>query len=240
MTARHQGEQGSRRREDVRFAVVAVICVAILASIVLWMHQLGNDLRDANLARDQLALQVQQMGGKPVAGPPGTRGDPGPAVTGPSGAPGPQGEPGSPGPAGSPGALGKDSTVAGPTGPAGRPGADSTVPGPAGAPGADSTVPGPTGPAGPKGDQGEPGTDGRDGRDGPACPTGYSLQPDPKDPDALECRKDSTPTPSPTSTSALGLLALSGTAAYRRLQWSTNAPPQDRSPGRPVTRSQTW
>ena len=107
MRARHLIEREERRREDIRFAVAALICIAILVSIVLWMQQLGSDLRDANLARDQLALQVQQMGGKPVAGPPGTRGDPGPAVTGPQGDPGPPGPTGPTGPAGPTGATGQ-------------------------------------------------------------------------------------------------------------------------------------
>lgn len=210
--AQLRAEEHRWRRGDLMVILAAVMVGAVLAWILLSIQSLSNDLRTSNEARDQLARQVQQLGAKPVAGPPGSRGEPGPTVTGP---PGEQGIPGQdstvPGPAGSPG---KDSTVPGPAGPPGAAGINATgapgPAGPAGAPGADSTVPGPTGP---KGDQGEP---GRDGRDGQTCPDGYSLQQDPKDPDALECRKDSTPTPTP-SDGPLGLGAMAATAMYRRL-----------------------
>ncbi|MGW0938886.1 collagen-like protein [Streptomyces sp. NPDC002666] len=121
----------------------------------------------------------------PIPGPPGPRGK--------------QGKPGAaatpvPGASGAAGRPGADSTVPGP------PGADSTVPGP---PGADSTVPGPAGPPGPAG---KDGTDGRDGTNGQTCPTGYSLQPPPGDPDGLMCRRDVPTAPDPaTNPTLLGL-----------------------------------
>jgi hypothetical protein len=128
---------------------------------------MSHDLRDANQARDLLATQVEQLGGKPVAGPPGSRGEPGQSgvgSAGPQGERGPSGEPGkaaptitpSPGPSGPAGPAGKD----------GEDGADSTVPGPSGAAGADSTVAGPPGPTGAPGPQGSAGPAGRDGTDG--------------------------------------------------------------------------
>lgn len=160
-------------------AALFVGCLLALLGAYIWWQtsQLSADLRAANLARDQLAAQVQELGQKPVAGPPGSRGEPGEGAVGPSGPPGPAGSPGSPGPA---------STVAGP------PGKDG------------ATVTGPPGPA-VTGPPGKDGRDGSDGRDGQTCPTGYSLQPPPTDPDALVCRKDSAPapTPEPPDTSAL-------------------------------------
>ncbi|MEU9405021.1 collagen-like protein [Streptomyces sp. NPDC048281] len=118
------------------------------------------------------------------------------------GPPGPKGDKGDPGKAAptitpSPGASG----AAGATGPQG----------PQGEPGANSTVPGPQGPQGPEGERGE------QGPAGPNCPDGYSLQAPSWDPDALVCRRDGAPDPSPTPTGLLGLAALTGTASYRRL-----------------------
>lgn len=119
-------------------------------------------------------------------------------IPGPTGPRGPQGEPGkaaptitpSPGPSGAQGEPG--ATVTGPPGPAGPTG--------------------PAGPAGPAGPPGKDGTNGQDGRDGQTCPSGYSLQAPSWDPDALICRRDgapqpSDPSPSPTSTTLLGLPA---------------------------------
>ncbi|MFI9600313.1 collagen-like protein [Streptomyces sp. NPDC052043] len=122
----------------------------------------------------------------PMPGPAGPRG--------PKGAPGEPGEPGSPGPAvtGSPGRAGRP-------GPSGAPG----EPGAAGVPGA--TVTGPTGPTGPAGPAGKDGTNGRDGQ---TCPSGYSLQAPPWDPDALVCRRDGAPQPSDPSNSSQPLLGL--------------------------------
>lgn len=185
---------------DLRFIIVALLTIATLAWVVVTMQQLAED-------RDALAQQVERLGGTPVAGPPGDRGE---SVTGP---PGPSGRPG------------RDATPAkdGRDGEDGKDGADSTVPGPTGPPGqpgADSTVPGPTGPAG---QPGKDGKDGKDGQDGQSCPDGYSLQPDPDDENRLECRKDpqpsesgeaedtpreepSTPEPSPSATNVLKLV----------------------------------
>lgn len=103
---------------------------------------------------------------------------------------GPQGEPGKPAPtitpapgaSGAPGRNGSDSTAPGPAGPSGPPG---------------DTVTGPPGPQGERGEQGPRGDAGAPGAPAPACPDGYSLQPPAWDPDALVCRKDSTPTPDP-------------------------------------------
>lgn len=76
-----------------------------------WSIQgLREQLDNANAPRDALAVQVQELGGEPVAGPPGSRGDPGAeGPSGPAGETGPRvrwacaGPPGSaarPGPAG--------------------------------------------------------------------------------------------------------------------------------------------
>lgn len=129
-----RAEERRGRRGDVWAVMAALSLGAALAWILLSVQGLNDDLREANAARDALAQQVQGLGGIPVAGPPGSRGEPGDSVTGPPGEPGLSGPVGPPGPYGSPGPTGADSTVPGPTGP---PGADSTVPGPAGPPGRD-------------------------------------------------------------------------------------------------------
>jgi hypothetical protein len=177
------------RRDPI--ALLMGILLALLVAYIWWQtSQLTHDLRTANQARDALASQVQQLGGKPVAGPPGSRGEPGASVTGP---PGPSGPPGPPGPSGAnatgkPGADGEDGTP-GAAGQPGEPGQDGeSVTGPAG-------PPGPQGEPGPAGPQGERGADGRDGEDGQACPDGYSLQAPADDPDALICRRDGAPQP---------------------------------------------
>ncbi|MEV0577047.1 hypothetical protein [Streptomyces sp. NPDC050392] len=65
---------------------------------------------------------------------------------------------------------------------------------------------GPAGPPGPAGKDGTNGRDGADGASGQTCPTGYSLQPPPGDPDALVCRRDIPTAPDPaTNTAILGL-----------------------------------
>lgn len=198
------------RRGDLLAVLLAVAVGALLAWVIYSVQGLTDDLRTANQARDALAHQVQQLGGKPVAGPPGSRGEPGPAGVGPSGAPGAQGVPGRPGASGAPGKPGAKSTV---PGPAGSPGAGSTVPGPQGVqgvPGAESTVPGP------KGDKGDPGVAGQDGKDG-APPAGWTYT----DPAGIEytcspvsdfdasaprytCSPDTAPpsSPSPTPTAS--------------------------------------
>ncbi|MEH0574283.1 collagen-like protein [Streptomyces sp. B21-108] len=116
----------------------------------------------------------------PIPGPRGATGE-----TGAPGASGAPGKTGSSGPSGAPGAVG-------PTGPAGPQGEQ-----------------GPAGPPGPAGQDGADGTDGRDGQDGQTCPDGYSLQAPSYDPDALVCRRDGAPDPSPgNGNGQSGLLAL--------------------------------
>ncbi|MFI1767537.1 collagen-like protein [Streptomyces sp. NPDC020800] len=200
------GPRSSRRpslpRAEAVIAGMVVVLFAGLALLVIQFVGLHQDLETANKARDLLAAQVERLGASPVAGPPGSRGEPGRSIVGPSGppgAPGPSGSPGKNGRDGKNGANGTDATGApGATGPAGASGAS----GAAGASGA----PGPSGPAGPAGQDGKDGTDGRDGQ---TCPDSYSLQTPPDDPDALVCRKDGAPQPSdsdsPTAPQALGL-----------------------------------
>ncbi|MFF7966778.1 collagen-like protein [Streptomyces sp. NPDC007903] len=209
-----------RRRGDLRWAVVAVALGALLTAIVVGGVWISEQLRTANSARDALAAQVERLGASPVGGPPGSRGEPGPSVTGPAG---PAGIPGRAGASGAPGRAGRDGTngkngkagasVAGAPGKPGKDGAKgdpgASVTGPPGAPG-------PTGPMGPAGKDGQDGKDGRDGRDGQTCPDGYSLQQSPDDTDALVCRRDGAPTqqpdsPSPTPPVSLGMAALDPT-----------------------------
>lgn len=125
----------------------------------------------------------------PIPGPPGPKG--------PMGAPGETGEPG---PSGSPGPSGEPGNV-GPTGPPGEPGQD----------GAD----GAQGPPGEQGPRGPEGPRGPRGPAGPACPDGYSLQTPPYDEDALVCRKDGAPAPTPSGGAALLGLAMAVDPARR-------------------------
>ncbi|MCX5158068.1 collagen-like protein [Streptomyces sp. NBC_00264] len=215
---RHKSVGAERRRSDLVFALAAAVALAGFAFLVVTMQGLAHDLRTANEARDALAQQVERLGESPVAGPSGSRGQPGASVVGPPGPQGGQGEPGPigptgpVGPSGSPGADGKDgASVVGSPGPTGAPGTDGqSVVGPAG-------PKGDTGPAGPPGTDGKNGTDGRDGKSGQTCPDGYSLQVPPDDPDALVCRRTGAATPPPDqSRSLLGLGALAATAMYRR------------------------
>ncbi|MFI1734055.1 collagen-like protein [Streptomyces acidicola] len=187
------------RRDPISLLLGALL--ALLVAYIWWQTaQLTHELRTANEARDALASQVERLGEEPVAGPPGSRGQPGASVTGPPGPPGPSGPPGSPGPSGAnatgkPGKDGEDGAT-GPPGQPGEPGQDGeTVTGPAG-------PPGPQGEPGPAGPQGEP---GKDGRDGQTCPADYSLQPPPDDPDALICRRDGAPDPKPGNGQGNGL-----------------------------------
>ncbi|MEL7994324.1 collagen-like protein [Streptomyces albidoflavus] len=195
-----------RRRGDLLAALAALALGAAIAWIVISVQGLTQDLAEANIARDRLAAQVQELGEEPVAGPPGSRGEPDEETPGPPGPPGADGRDGSPGPA-TTGRPGK-------TGPAGTDGKDGAD-GEAGEPGATVTgPPGPPGPAGPPGEavtgppgrDGKDGTDGRDGRDGQTCPDGYRLQPAVDDPDALVCRRIPTaPDPAPSLTATAGL-----------------------------------
>ncbi|WP_237310387.1 collagen-like protein [Streptomyces sp. AMCC400023] len=180
------------RRDPVALLLGGLL--ALLVAYIWWQtSQLTQDLRTANEARDALATQVQQLGEKPVAGPPGSRGEPGASVTGP---PGPSGPPGPVGPSGvsatgKPGEDGEDGTP-GAAGQPGEPGRNGdSVTGPAGPPGPQ----GEPGPAGPAGEPGPAGSDGTDGEDGQTCPDGYSLQAPTDDPDALICRRDGAPQP---------------------------------------------
>ncbi|MGW0537797.1 collagen-like protein [Streptomyces sp. NPDC003032] len=171
--------------------------LALLVAYIWWQtSQLSHDLRTANSARDALASQVERLGGKPVAGPPGSRGE---SITGPRGPKGERGEPGKDGASGKPGKGGED----GKGGASGDDGADGVgKPGADGDPGADGAAgpPGPQGepgPAGPEGPAGKDGANGKDGTDGQTCPSGYSLQAPADDPDALVCRRDGAPDPEP-------------------------------------------
>lgn len=190
-----------RKRGDYMAAAAALFAALVLGVVVTAFVVLSNDLDSANQARDALARQVQGLGEKPVAGPPGSRGAAGQTVVGKTGPTGPQGIPGPTGASGKPAP-----TITGPPGPAGPTGA-------VGQAGADSTVPGPTGPPG-QDATGAPGTNGKDGTDGKngappsewtyTDPSGatYRCTPvdgfDPNNPQ-YRCTPTSTPTPDPTS-----------------------------------------
>lgn len=148
-----------------------------------------------------LRSQIQSKGGTPAAPDPTAavknlpdRAEVPVPIPGPRG---PKGDTGSPGAAAptitpSPGAPGAN----GQTGANGQAGATSTVPGPAG-------PAGPQGPVGQQGADGKDGSDGTNGSNGQACPTGYSWQAPANDPDALVCRKDGAPAPSPPAGQSL-------------------------------------
>ncbi|RZE89200.1 collagen-like protein [Streptomyces sp. SCA2-2] len=198
-----------RRRGDLLAALAALALGAAIAWIVVSVQGLTQDLAEANVARDRLAAQVQELGEEPIAGPPGSRGEPGEETAGPPGPPGADGRDGTPGSAvtGRPGKTGPAGTdgkdgADGADGEPGQPGATVTGPpgfaGPAGPPGEAVT--------GPPGRDGKDGADGRDGRDGQTCPDGYRLQPALDDPDALVCRRIPTaPDPAPSLTATAGL-----------------------------------
>lgn len=222
----HASPAKERRKADLRYAVVAVAAVGSFATMAIWMQGLSSDLRVSNQARDALARQVQSLGHKPVAGPPGSRGEAGQSVVGRRG---PQGVAGSPGPTGSPGSTGK----AGATGASGAPGVAGS-PGVVGASGAAGS-PGPagpqgdTGPAGPQGDRGEQGPKGDTGDTGATgpAPSGwtytdgagvtYTCTPDSDGSTHYTCTAapvNPTPTPSDTQTA---ILTLSAALTRRRL-----------------------
>ncbi|MEU5908903.1 MULTISPECIES: hypothetical protein [Actinomycetes] len=228
-TARRKPHLRRRRvpRAEALIAATALLFAAFMGWLAVQVVTLSVDLRTANSARDALAQQVQHLGHTPIAGPPGSRGQPGESVTGPRG---PQGEPGPagpPGPSGSPGPSGKP----GRNGTAGSDGQDGTpgTPGATGEPGAAGAAgpagpqgeqgirgeQGPAGPEGPAGKDGRDGKDGKDGRDAPACPDGYSPQAPAWDPDALVCRKDGAPPPNQPGNNSDGPQAL-GLDPYRR------------------------
>lgn len=205
-------------------AVAAVLLVLMGAVVLVWLRIDAEARRadslaaEANLRGDAvstlagdvrvLRAQITADGKTPAAPDPARAVDDLPAraevpvpIPGPAGPRGPQGEPGKAAPTITP--------APGPSGAQGDPGATVTgPPGPAGPTG----PAGPAGPVGPAGPAGEDGTDGQDGRDGQTCPDGYSLQAPAWDPDALVCRRDgapqpSDPSPTPTSTTLLGLPA---------------------------------
>ncbi len=186
-------------RAEWLIAITGLVGAALLAWLAVAVIGLSRDLRAANGARDALALQVERLGGTPVAGPPGSRGAPGASVTGPPGARGGAGPSGPPGPSGSPGEAGRDGDdgTDGADGEAGRSGTDGVSgevgePGSAGAtgPAGEAGPPGPQGEAGPAGPQGPA---GERGPAGPSCPAGYSLQAPAWDEAALVCRRDDAP-----------------------------------------------
>jgi hypothetical protein len=173
------------RRGDLLVITGALVVGTAFAWIVLSVQGLTHELHTANEARDQLARQVQQLGEQPIAGPPGSRGEPGDSVRGPKGdpgepgSPGESGEPGSAGPSGSPGRPGEAGEVGedGKPGSPGEPGSDGDpgtdgAPGSDGAPGADGSDgdPGPPGPQGEPGPAGPQGPTGERGEQGPAGP----------------------------------------------------------------------
>jgi hypothetical protein len=172
-----RAEERRWRRGDVLAVAAALILGGAFAWIILSIQGLNHNLRAANEARDALAAQVQGLGESPVAGPPGSRGEPGTSVTGPPGEQGPPGKPGPTGPSGkdgSDGAAGQDGSP-GPTGAAGVNGADG-VDGAAGEPGTDGE-PGAAGPPGPQGEPGPAGPQGpagEPGQQGPP-PSGWTF-----------------------------------------------------------------
>lgn len=219
-TQRHRTD-GILARRWRSLAVTAVLTVLTGAVVLVWLridHETAareQAIAEANLRGDAvstlagdvrvLRAQIQAQGQTPAAPDPSRAVDnlpgraqvpvPIPGPSGPPGVRGEQGEPGRPAPTITP-----------------SPG----TPGEPGTPGQDGVAgpPGEPGPAGPQGEQGPPGAageDGTDGRDGQTCPDGYSLQPPPDDPDALVCRRESAPTPSPAPEPRRGLVALDPT-----------------------------
>lgn len=188
MTAAHASQAQRHRQEDARFAVFAVLVLAGFVLLALWVHGLAQD-------RDALARQVQQLGGTPVAGPPGLRGEPGEPGVGVTGPPGERGEKGDKGDPGEPApTITPSPGKTGPRGPQGEQGEPGvSVTGPSGPPGATGAV----GPQGERGEKGETGERGEQGPPGPSCPDGYSLQAPSYDEAALVCRKDGAPDPGP-------------------------------------------
>jgi hypothetical protein len=202
-----RAEQALARRW--RSVLLACVLVALSGAVLIIWHRISVEtsaredaVAEANLRGDavstlagdvrKLRAQVQAAGQTPAAPDPSNAVKNLPArsevpvpIPGPQG---PAGVPGEPGPSGAPGPSGSP----GPTGAAG-------ASGPTGAPG-ENGVTGPQGPAGPAGPQGPQGPAGPAGRDGQTCPDGYSLQPAVGDPDALVCRKDGAPSPTPSPT----------------------------------------
>lgn len=211
----HAARSLSGRRGDFLFAAGGLVALAILVWMIVTVRTLSQELTTANQARDALASQVEEMGGTPVAGPPGSRGEVGPTgppgptgPRGPSGPAGPEGDRGSPGPTGKAGDEGEP----GDTGPSGQPGAngDAGKPGPAG----------PQGEPGPAGPRGEPGAKGDRGPAGPAPSSWtfvhdgvtYECTPDAEGSTRYTCASTgSEPPPSDDGGGIFGLTALDPT-----------------------------
>lgn len=217
-TRRLCGKRAWSPRAEWLGAVTGVLALGLFAVLAILYVDQSQELRAETSARDALARQVQGLGATPVAGPPGSRGEPGESVTGPPGAKGEKGDPGLPAPTltPSPGASGA-SGAPGRTGASGAPGASGS-PGAPGAVGATGPVgpagpqgvpgiQGETGPTGPQGERGEPGATGATGPAGSSCEDGYSWQTPSYDPDARVCRRDGAPDPggSPSPSAAAGL-----------------------------------
>lgn len=196
-----RAERAFVRRRHLMWIVCALLALTGFG-ILIWQRldsetsrgdQLAAeaDLRGdavSTLATDvrQLRAQLQAAGEKPAAPDPEKAIEDLPArAEVPVPIPGPPGPRGETGRNGTPGIPGK----AGQTG----------LPGEPGSPGADGQAgpPGPAGEPGPAGPQGEQGPPGEDGSDGQTCPPGYSLQAPADDPDALVCRRDGAPQPTP-------------------------------------------
>lgn len=195
---------GTRKRQPRRLLraeslglATALLALGLFAGLAILLVNQAQQLRYERARGDALARQVEGLGGTPVAGPTGARGEPGQTVVGARGPSGPRG------PAGSPGKAG----AAGSRGPTGAPGS----PGPAGADGVAGS-PGPTGPVGQSGADGAPGKDGSDGSNG-APPSSWTytdqdgneyrcVPVDNFDPDnpRYTCTQTSTVSPTPTET----------------------------------------
>ncbi|MGI3198455.1 collagen-like protein [Streptomyces sp. GTA36] len=206
-----------------RWRPLALLCWLVALSgavVIVWARMDAETHRADQLAAEadrrgnavttlatdvrKLRTQVKSEGKQPVAPDPSeavrdlpARAEVPVPIPGPKGDPGTPGRPGTPGVTGAPGQPG----ATGATGPPGVPGAPGTdgaqgQPGAAGPQGPAGPA-GPAGPQGPPGAQGEPGPRGEQGPPGPACPDGYSLQAPADDPDALVCRRDGAPDPSP-------------------------------------------
>lgn len=190
MKATHRKRRQLPRAEWLG-AVTGVLALGLLAALAVLVVDLSQELRAESAARDALARQVEGLGATPVAGPPGSRGEPGVGATGPAG---PKGDKGEKGDRGEPApTLTPSPGATGPRGPQGEPGV--TVTGPVGATGAAGET-GPVGPQGERGEKGEQGDTGQQGPPGPECQEGYHPEAPAWDPDALVCRKDGAPAPS--------------------------------------------
>lgn len=226
----------AERALALRWRSIATLCALVALggiSLALWHRIDAGDQRANRLAAEAnlrgnavstlagdvrvLRAQIKARGGTPSAP------DPTKAVANlpdraavPVPIPGPQGPTG---PAGPQGPSGQAAPVITPSpGASGAPGSTG-APGVAGAAGSPGAI-GPQGAQGPEGPQGQKGDTGPQGPAGPAgagCPDGYSYQTPSYDPDALVCRRNGAPNPSPSPSHPSGVLGL---AADRRRTWS--------------------